>query len=222
MKKNIVLYRHVRLDTNEVFYVGIGDIKRATVKNRRSKWWKRIITKTDYRVDILFDDLSWEEACEKEKEFIQLYGRKDLGLGTLVNMTDGGDGTIGRKMSEKTKDKIIKANTGRKQSDSHKLKISKAKLGHKQSEESINKRRLALKGKSRPQEVKDKISKGNKIIILQLDLDDNIIRKWDSAIDAERMGGFNSTKIAQVCKGKYGYKTHKGYKWKYYQGETFW
>jgi hypothetical protein len=39
-------------------------------------------------------------ANHKEKEFIQLYGRKDLGLGELVNMTDGGDGTIGRILSE--------------------------------------------------------------------------------------------------------------------------
>jgi uncharacterized protein involved in tellurium resistance len=32
----------------------------------------------------------WEEACKKETFFISYYGRKDLGLGSLVNMTDGG------------------------------------------------------------------------------------------------------------------------------------
>ena len=92
MKLNKVVYRHIRLDTNEVFYVGIGSKKRPYAKGSRSKWWKRIVNKSDYRVDILFTDLSWEAAEIKEIEFIKLYGRKDLKKGTLVNMTDGGEG----------------------------------------------------------------------------------------------------------------------------------
>lgn len=92
-----ILYRHIRLDKNEPFYIGVGVARqRAFDKTNRNKYWKHITTKTDYRVDILFDDLTWEQAREKEKEFIELYGRKDLGTGTLVNMTDGGDGTKGR------------------------------------------------------------------------------------------------------------------------------
>ena len=92
-----ILYRHIRLDKNEPFYIGIGiDMKRAYEKYKsRNSFWKSIINKTDYRVDILFDDLTWEEACEKEKEFIKLYGRRDLGTGTLINLTDGGDGAGG-------------------------------------------------------------------------------------------------------------------------------
>jgi hypothetical protein len=35
--------------------------------------------------------LTWEQACEKEIEFIKLYGRIDLGTGCLANLTDGGD-----------------------------------------------------------------------------------------------------------------------------------
>jgi hypothetical protein len=97
-----IVYRHIRLDKNEVFYIGIGkDENRAYEKRRsRSDWWKSVINMTDYRVDILFDELTWEEACEKEIEFIKLYGRKDLGLGSLVNLTDGGDGSIGYKNSD--------------------------------------------------------------------------------------------------------------------------
>lgn len=91
-----VVYRHIRLDKNEVFYIGIGkEEKRAYDKRGRNRWWKNITSISDYETQILFDDLNWEEACEKEKEFITLYGRKDLGLGTLCNMTDGGDGTLG-------------------------------------------------------------------------------------------------------------------------------
>lgn len=127
MENNIVVYRHVRLDTNDVFYIGIGSEKRAYSKHGRNKWWKRIMNKTDYRVDILFDDLTWEEACDKEIEFIELYGRRDLGLGTLVNHTNGGDGTLGLIASEETRLKMSLAQKGKKRkpfSDEHKLKIS--------------------------------------------------------------------------------------------------
>ena len=75
------LYRHIRLDKNTPFYIGIGsDLKynRANSIKDRNIFWKRIANKTQYRVEIMLDDLSWEEACEKEKEFIKIYGRGDL------------------------------------------------------------------------------------------------------------------------------------------------
>ena len=92
-----IVYRHIRKDKNEPFYIGITntDIKRPYTKYKRNNLWKNIVNKTDYEVDILFDDLTWEQAQEKEKEFIKLYGRIDLGTGTLVNMTDGGEGSPG-------------------------------------------------------------------------------------------------------------------------------
>lgn len=95
MSNNIQLYRHVRLDKNEVFYVGIGKGDRPWAKRTRNRYWHAVANETEYRVDILFDDLTWEQACEKEREFIALYGRLDLGTGTLVNQTDGGMGAPG-------------------------------------------------------------------------------------------------------------------------------
>jgi len=98
------LYRHIRLDTNMPFYVGIGKRRdRAFDTCKRSKYWSSIVSKTDYRVDILFDDLNYKEAKEKEREFISLYGRSDLEKGTLCNMTDGGEGTVGRIISDEEK-----------------------------------------------------------------------------------------------------------------------
>jgi hypothetical protein len=105
------LYRHIRLDTNEPFYIGIGSddtYKRANNKKGRSYSWKDIAYKYLYKIDIILDNLTWEEACEKEKEFIKLYGRKDLNLGTLVNFTDGGEGQNNRKDSIETKIKKSK------------------------------------------------------------------------------------------------------------------
>jgi len=116
------LYRHIRVDKNEPFYIGIGECnnnkgniyKRAYNRSRRNSHWKNIVSKTDYIVEIIFDNLSWEEACEKEKWWINFYGRSDLGNGPLCNLTDGGEGIIGYSPTQETRRKISKAGTGRK------------------------------------------------------------------------------------------------------------
>jgi hypothetical protein len=125
------VYRHIRLDKNEVFYVGIGSDKyysRAYTKCGRNKLWKNIVDKTEYSVEILFEDLDWELACKKEIEFIKLYGRKDLKNGTLTNLTDGGQGSLGTKRTDEHK-KIL----------SERMKGKRLALGIKQTEEAKNK-----------------------------------------------------------------------------------
>jgi hypothetical protein len=86
-----IVYEHVRNDTNEVFYVGIGENnKRAYSKYNRNPYWHNIVNKHGYTINIIHTDISWKYACEIEKELIAKYGRKNLGLGNLVNCTDGG------------------------------------------------------------------------------------------------------------------------------------
>jgi hypothetical protein len=110
-----IVYRHIRLDKNEPFYIGIGKTDRRAFSRRgRNSFWKNIVSKTDYKVEILFENLTQEEACEKEKEFIQLYGRKDLGLGTLVNLTNGGEGTVNIVVSEYAKKIASEVHSGEK------------------------------------------------------------------------------------------------------------
>jgi hypothetical protein len=150
-----VVYRHIRLDKNEPFYIGIGKTeKRAYNKHNRNRHWKSIIANTSYRVEILFDDLSWEKAIEKEIELIELYGRKDLGLGTLVNLTDGGESLpgsknpmFGKKRTDDEKRRISQKLTGSKLSEETKLKISQSGKGRIFSEEHLSKlrgRKLSL------------------------------------------------------------------------------
>jgi len=89
------VYRHIRLDTKQPFYIGLGkavNFKRAFSNKNRNTHWHNITNKTSYRVDILMTDLTFEEACEKEKEFIKLYKRVPYGL--LCNLTDGGEGNL--------------------------------------------------------------------------------------------------------------------------------
>lgn len=108
---NICVYRHIRKDTNTVFYIGIGNLKRPYCKrkNTRGKYWYYITNKTDYYVEILQKNLSWENACELEQLLIQEYGRKDLNTGILCNMTNGGDGGYGVIISDETKLKMRNA-----------------------------------------------------------------------------------------------------------------
>ena len=105
----------------------------------------------------MLDDLTWEQAQEKEREFIKLCGRKDLGLGTLVNKTDGGEGTVGCIQSEEHKAKRSAALTGRKQTEEHRKNNSIAQIGYKQSKETIAKRSAALTGRTLSEEWKAKI-----------------------------------------------------------------
>lgn len=111
------LYRHIRLDKNEPFYIGIGSdtkYKRAYSAKQRTKHWRSVAFFTPYDVEIVLDDLTWEEACQKEKEFIKLYGRRDKGEGPLCNYTDGGEGAYGRIPSLDTRKKISQSVSGPK------------------------------------------------------------------------------------------------------------
>lgn len=108
--ENKVIYRHLK-PNGEVFYIGIGTSKRAYDINSRNKHWNHIANKYGYEVQILKSNLTWEEACELECILIEYYGRQDLGLGSLVNMTDGGDGLI--NLSDESRDKMSDAKKGK-------------------------------------------------------------------------------------------------------------
>jgi hypothetical protein len=73
-------YRHIRLDKNEPFYIGIGksesDFNRAYSHKNRKVYWNNIVNVTKHRVEIMLQDITWHEACEKEIEFIDLYKKK--------------------------------------------------------------------------------------------------------------------------------------------------
>jgi hypothetical protein len=144
------VYRHIRIDKNQPFYIGIGskeDFYRAYEKRKRNKIWNNIVSKTEYTVDILFEDISWDEACKKEIDFIKIYGRINNKTGILSNLTDGGDGIYGVVRSLEHKEKLRIANTGKIVSEKTRQKLREANLGKKQSKETIEKRSLLLRGK---------------------------------------------------------------------------
>lgn len=145
------VYRHIRHDKNEPFYIGIGSdtpyYKRANERARRSTFWKKIVSKTEYSVEILFDNISFEEAKVKEIEFIKLYGRKDLHTGCLVNLTDGGDGLINKVYTPEYRKNLSESMKNRVLSEEHKAKLRTYRLGVPNSPEARLKISIANKGR---------------------------------------------------------------------------
>jgi hypothetical protein len=130
-ENNKVVYRHKRLDNNEIFYIGMGYLKRAYSKDtaKRNKIWNDIVNKTSYQVEILAENLTWEDACELEILLISEYGRIDLKTGPLANLTNGGDGSKGCSPSKETRNKIGNFHRNKFVSNESKEKMRKAKEG---------------------------------------------------------------------------------------------
>lgn len=63
------LYRHIRIDKNEPFYIGLGMesyinnthkrlYKRAYNKHERNGIWNSIVAKTEYEIEIIFESVT--------------------------------------------------------------------------------------------------------------------------------------------------------------------
>jgi len=173
------VYQHIRLDTKEVFYIGISKDKnyqRAYSIDSRNKWWKNIVNKTEFKVKILKDNLSFKDAKYYETQYIKYYGRKDLNEGTLVNLTDGGEGLrnvspeikshyknlytgktfierYGKIKAKEIGNKITKANIGKKRTDEFKSKQSVRMAGNRNG--MFGKTYEEIYGKERAKQIKE-------------------------------------------------------------------
>ena len=206
-----LVYRHIRLDKNEPFYIGISkDPYRPFEKRGRNKYWSRIVNKTEYKIDILFDNLSYEDAKKKEIEFILLYGRKDLNKGSLVNMTDGGEGSLNVIVSEKTRQALSQTNkgkTGIPLSEETKRKISFTKTGVKQTKEAIENRRIGKlkRGYKHSEEIKKQISEtklNNESLRRKIVLNYTTGIYYNSAQEASNLLSIPLITVYRLCKGQ--------------------
>lgn len=87
--------------------------------------------------------------------------------------------------------------------------MSKAKKGKKFTKEHTQKivRNLHTK------EVRNKANNSCKKAIMQLSLNNEFIKNWDSATDIQNELGIRKNDVCACCKGRQ--KTAKGFKWSY-------
>ena len=145
------VYVHRKISDNSIFYVGKGKKNRAYTSYGRNTYWKNIVNKYGYTVEIVQNYLPEWLALELEMYLIQLYKNQNY---ALCNITEGGEGRSGVPHSPETKEKISIANKG-----------NKWNVGRVCTEETKKKISLAQIGKTIPLEVRLKHSeaiKGNK------------------------------------------------------------
>lgn len=130
MENNYVVYKHLK-SNGDLFYIGMGNRKRPYAKSGRSKYWKNTVDKYGKIVEIIHDNLTYDEAKHLEITYIFIYGRKDQNRGCLINFTDGGEGASGVKRSaysiQKFKETI--SNWTDEQRKSFSEKVSKSQKG---------------------------------------------------------------------------------------------
>lgn len=130
-------YEHIRLDTNQPFYVGAGNHQRPWYPKRNNKAWKLVDATTRWTVNILGEFDTREEAEVMEDTIIKQY--RDAGI-ELVN----------RRPDAHTNSKIQRTTEERqKYSDSQKLRFTNPIEREKISN--------ATKQAMQRQEVKDKM-----------------------------------------------------------------
>lgn len=139
------VYLHLKSTDGTPFYVGKGNRYRYKSTNKRSAWWNRVVNKYGFDAIIIEDNLTEQEAYDREVYWIKRIGRQDLNEGTLVNLNDGGCGgsvnyltekglkklRVGKKHTQETKDKLSKMLKGRKNTPEQIAKMAATKTGMK-------------------------------------------------------------------------------------------
>ena len=168
----------------------------------------------NFEHNILFTDLTKEQACLKEQELIKEYNSTNREFG--YNSTSGGDIFT---MNEETKQKMSQAmirnqnGLGHPCSEEKKEKISNAQKGRKFTEEHKQKLSEAAKNRNVPcSEEKKQIlkEKSHKKSVYCEELD----KIFESVQECSRQLGIPATSISKLCNGRG--KTLKGYHLRYY------
>lgn len=185
--KTIYIYKLTDPITNDIRYVGktTNLLRRLNAHINRSKknkyhsarWINSLVEKGLKPIISIIEKCNENNWEEREVYWISYY----RGIFDLTNILDGGghSASYGR--------------LGRPWSDEQKVNNRKARLGV-----SVN----------HTKEGNEKRAKGirvyydkNKKIVYQYDLEGVLIKKWDSAVDAEKELGIKNSNITKVCKG---------------------
>lgn len=221
------VYLHRTLSGGIPFYIGIGTKQYGDHENPKMKYaraysitgrtnfWKRIVAKYDYIVEILVESTDYEYIKQQEIFFIQKYGRRDLKKGTLCNLADGGEGSLGviHSPERKARDSITRkkmyqegnspfAKPGFYDGLSERMKGNTYAKGSKLTKEQIT--NLTT----------NRIEKIYKRVI-QEDLAGNFIKEWHVTREAADHYGISYKSIWNACKKYYKGATSCGFKWRF-------
>lgn len=179
--------------------------------------------------EIICDKLSESEAKEKEVKYINLY---DSMYPNGYNLTLGGEGVSGWKMTEEQREKISIKNKGKKRSAETIEFLRKRQFGKRPDDQTRKKMSMSQTGRKHTDESKQKMSAARKIIgiteqciaagneshkrmVGQYSLDGELLKVWSCPTEAAEVLGLSRHAIYRCANGKS--KTSGSYIWKYTQ-----
>lgn len=192
MKSNEV-YKITNKITNKIY---IGITNQGSGARYRHHWYESRIGEPspihrsmakygedNFTLEIIDFADSYDELKEKEKYWIKQYNSIDRSIG--YNLTEGGDGTFGRKHSEETKEKIRQKALGRKASEEAKQRMSESRRG---------------KCTDKQKEHLSKLQKELQIRVFKYSKDGDFIAEYSSIKEASVQNGLNIDTIRKQLK----------------------
>lgn len=218
-----IVYQHIN-KINDKIYIGITSRKpeeRWGTKGsnyKSSPHFYSAIQKygwDNFEHNILFKNLTKEQACIKEQELIKYYNSTNRDFG--YNSTSGGEVFTLNAEARRKKSLAMMGNKnglGHPCSEEKKVKISKAQKGRQLTNQHKEKPSIAASQRHVPcsKEKREKLSKNypNKKKIYCEELN----RVFDSVQQCGKELGIPATNITKLCNGRG--KTLKGYHFRYY------
>lgn len=211
--RKFYVYIWIRLDKNMVFYVGKGCGNRYKDMSMRNRYFLNVVNKVgkdNIEIKIIENNLSEQEAFNKEIYYIQYYKKQGC---ELTNMTSGGEGSSDwyQHLTDEEKEhhkEISKSFSGKHHTEETKRKMSESMTGlkHTFSKEGMDRlkecaknRESYWKGKHLSEETKKKISEirkeknipnPNKKVVYILDNNFNVIEELPSRTYAMNIYGY--------------------------------
>lgn len=215
---NYTVYKHTT--PNNKVYIGITSYKKPNIRWRNGKGYKQnkhffgAILKygwNNIKHEILYTNLSKEEACKIEIELIAKYNSNQREFG-YNNSTGGEKGALGsnHKISPETRKKISEAVKGDKNGFYGKTHTQEVKELIRLSKLGKN---AWNKGISWDNEIKNKIMLSHKERKKVMCVETKII--YNSIKEASRETNIDKKNISYCCKKIKNYKTAGGYHWQF-------
>lgn len=222
MRKNYSVYKHTS-PTNKV-YIGISNDPIRRWRNgkgyEKNKYFYKAIQKygwNNFKHEILFTNLTKENACKKEIELIEFYKSTQKKFG--YNLSTGGEcSALGVVHSKKSKQQLSEKMKGKNNPFYNHIHTEETKK--KISESRKNKEWDFFKGKHHTEESKRKLREshlglydnGKSVLckkVCQYNLDGILIKTFDSLTNAAKELNVNKGWLSEIIKKNKVYKNYK-------------